>query len=90
MESSHPVLSANVDVLVVNDSNEATHDAGNEKDVKSEKVVMTGRHHDHENETLLRIARQGGQANVLSPGTERPMETGSVVKKYDASAVSHA
>ena len=46
-------MSANVNVLVVNESYKLMHDVDNENDVEIESVVMTGHHHDRENEILL-------------------------------------
>ena len=46
IKSSHPDLSANVNALVMNASDEAMHDVGNENDVEIETVVITGFCHD--------------------------------------------
>ena len=90
IDFSHPVLYANVNALVVNESDETTHDVEDENNVEVENVVVTGFHHDQENETLLRGARQDREANVSPPYTGHSAETGSVFESYDASAVRHA
>ena len=90
MESSYPDMPANVEVPVVNESNKAMHDIGNGNDVEAENVVVTGNHHDRENNTLLRGVRWDGQSNESPPCTERPTETGYVAESDDVSTVRHA
>ena len=65
-------------------------DFENENDAESENVVVTSYHHDRANETLLRSAREDGQANVSPPNTEHPTETISVIESDDAIEVPHA
>ena len=62
------------------------HDVENENDAETKNVVVAGYYHDRANETLLRGARQDGQANLSPPYTEHPMGIGSIVESYDASA----
>ena len=74
-----------MNALVVNKSDEEMNDVENGND-----VVVTGHHHDRENEILLGGARRDEQANVSSPCTECLTKTGSVVKSDNASAVCQA
>ena len=60
MESSYPDTPANDNALVVNESDKAIHDVAKGNDVEVKNVVVTGYHHDRENETLLRGARRVG------------------------------
>ena len=64
MESSYTDMPLNVNPLVVNESDEMTHDVGNENDVEVEDVLVTGYQHERGNETLLRGVRQDRQSNV--------------------------
>ena len=90
MEPSHPGMLANVNALVYHESDMVMQKVENENVAETENVVVTGYPHDRANETLLRGAREDGQANVSTPYTEHPTEIGSVVESYDAIAVHHA
>ena len=74
----------NVNVLVVNESDNVFHDVKNENDGEMENVAVNGYHHDHGNETSTRGARQDGQANVSLLCAEYQEETGSAAESDDA------
>ena len=80
---------ANVNALVVNESDEATHDVGNENDVEIENVVVTRCHHDHENETLLRSARRHVQANG-NPLSRAMMQARCATHNFDPLFIENA
>ena len=90
MDSLHPDMSANVNALVVNESDEAMHEVEYGNKVEVENVVMNGYNHDNENETLIIGALRDRQANVSRLCTEHLTKTDFVVESYDACAVRHA
>ena len=85
MDSSHPDIIANVNALVVNESDEMMKDLNNRNNVNIEIVVVTGYHNDRDNEALIRGARRDDKANVLPLCTESSAEIGSAVEIDDAS-----
>ena len=87
MENSHPDMPTNVNVLVVIETDKVVHDVENGFDVDIESVVVTGYHHDHESETVMKGVRQDGQANVSPLCAECPAETGSDEESDDAGKV---
>ena len=65
-QSSHLAFSANKNALVHHESDMVMQDVEieNKNDAETGNVVVTGYHHDRVNETLLRGARESGQASV--------------------------
>ena len=56
VESVNPDVLANLNVLVVNESDKVVRDIKNEDDAEIENVVVNGNHHGHGNETSTRGA----------------------------------
>ena len=83
-------MSANVNALVVNESDEAMHEVENGNKVEVENVLVNTYNHDRESETLMIGAQRDRQANVSRLCTERLAKTDFVVESYDACAVRHA
>ena len=64
MDPSHPDIIANVNALVHHESDVVMQDVENENDAETGSVVVSIYHPNRANETVLRGAREDGQANV--------------------------